>query len=305
MSEARVAVLRPSSLASSGVVLTGSVVKGFLDEAACALTGELSPSDAWATWFDPGDRVAIKVNCLGLPTNSAMGQALPRSIAAAGVPPSSIIVWDRSDRELQRAGYLLRRGGQNTQCFGTDSLSARGRGGYDATIATSGEIGSLYSRIVTDECDALVSAPVLKDHNLAGMSCALKNFFGAIHNPNKYHDNGCDPFIADVCAHSHIRDRLRLAVCDALRPQYNGGPPSRPRWQWEYGGFLMSTDPVALDCVALEILSLKREHAGMPPLESENRPVRYLLSAAERGLGQEDLERIEVVSIGLPWEDVS
>jgi uncharacterized protein (DUF362 family) len=158
---------------------------------------------------------------------------------------------------------------------------------------------------VTEECDALISAAVLKDHNLAGLSCALKNFFGAIHNPNKYHDNGCDPFVADVCAHRHIRDRLRLAVCDATRPQYHGGPPSRQRWQWEYGGILISTDPVALDRVALEILERKRAQAGMQPLAAENRPVRYLQSAAARGLGEADLARIEVVSIGRPWLDVA
>jgi uncharacterized protein (DUF362 family) len=150
-----------------------------------------------------------------------------------------------------------------------------------------------------------VSAPVLKDHNLAGLSCALKNFYGAIHNPNKYHDHGCNPFVADVCAHPHVRDRLRLAVCDATRPQYNGGPPSRPVWQWSYGGIVMSTDAVALDRVALEILERKRTLEGLPQLAAEGRPARYLESAAARGLGNADLSAIEVVSVGRSWLDVT
>lgn len=33
---------------------------------------------------------------------------------------------------------------------------------------------------------------------LQRMSIALKNMYGAIHNPNKYHRNGCDPFAADL-----------------------------------------------------------------------------------------------------------
>jgi uncharacterized protein (DUF362 family) len=275
-----------------------------LDEAACALADDSEPADAWSRWFKPNERVAIKVNCLGLPTHPAVGEALVRSLGAADIAPERTILWDRSDRELKRAGYTLQTGGPDAWCYGTDALGASGRGGYDMQISTSGSIGSLYSRILTDRCDALVSAPVLKDHNLAGLSCALKNFYGAIHNPNKYHDDGCDPFVADVCAHRHIRGRLRLAVCDASRPQYNGGPPRRPQWQWPYGGIIMSTDPVALDRVGWEILERKRSDEGMKSLAADDRPVRYLASAAARGLGQADLAEIDVVSIGQDWLDV-
>jgi uncharacterized Fe-S center protein len=67
----------------------------------------------------------------------------------------------------------------------------------------------------------------------------------------------------------------------------------------------VSTDPVALDRVALEILARKRAAAGAKPLEAENRPVRYLASAQSRGLGTADLAGIEVLSIGKPWMDVA
>jgi hypothetical protein len=296
--------LRDPDLALERTRLTAGVVQPFLEEAARILSGADDPADVWSRWFLPRDRVAIKVNCLGLPTHHAIGGAVARAISAAGVRPENTIIWDRTDRELERAGYSLRKSGRGVRCFGTDSLGG-GRGGYDDTVATSGEIGSLYSRIVTEQCDALVSAPVLKDHNLAGLSCALKNFYGAIHNPNKYHDNGCDPFVADVCAHSLVRERLRLAVCDATRPQFHGGPPARPQWQWPYGGILLSTDPVALDRVALEILRLKRADVGRPPLDAENRPAHYLESAAARGLGAVNLDEIEVLSFGREWQDVT
>jgi uncharacterized protein (DUF362 family) len=300
----RVVIIRNADLAVDTRRLTSDVVRRFLDEAAQALTGETRAAAAWATWFRPSDRVTIKVNCLGLPTHHSVGEGVAQAVTATGVAPSNTIIWDRTDRELERAGYSLRKRGNAVRCFGTDSLGGQ-RGGYDETVSTSGNIGSMYSRIVTDQSDALVSAAVLKDHNLAGLSCALKNFYGAIHNPNKYHDNGCDPFVADVCAHPHVRDRLRLAVCDATRPQYHGGPPSRPRWQWPYGGILFATDAVALDRVALEILERKRASQGLQPLAAEDRPARYLASAAERGLGNADLETIEVVSIGTPWLDVT
>ncbi len=301
--KSRVVVVRHADLSTDPTGFTTEKVRGLLDQAASLLAETDRPADAWGRWFKPVDRVAIKVNCLGLPTHPVVSVALTHAIRACGVRPANTIIWDRTDRELERAGYRLRNGAGDTRCFGTDSLGGH-RGGYDDVISASGGIGSLYSRIVTEQSDALVSVPVLKDHNLAGLSCALKNFYGAIHNPNKYHDNGCDPFVADVCAHPNIRERLRLAVCDAIRPQHHGGPPSRPSWQWPYGGILLSTDAVALDRVALEILELKRAREGMPSLTVEGRPARYLESAAVRGLGTANLNEIEVVSIGRPWQEV-
>ena len=70
------------------------------------------------------------------------------------------------------------------------------------------------------------------------------------------------------------------------------------------GGLILSTDPVAADAVGREILLRKRAAVGMTPFAEDNRPVRYLASGAARGLGEADLARIEVVSIGKPWLDV-
>ena len=70
---------------------------------------------------------------------------------------TNIIIFDRCDRELEACGLTLNhRGG--VRCFGTDALAPRGGEGYASQIATSGAIGSLYSRIVTEETTALVSA---------------------------------------------------------------------------------------------------------------------------------------------------
>ena len=303
--KSRVVVIRHEALAAEGQGPAPERVREFLEEALKALTADTRAADAWARWLKPSDRVGIKVNCLGYSTRPAVALATAASLSAIGLAPQQVIVWDRTSVELDKAGYDVRSAsGKAPRCFGTDSLGNRGNAGYGSEIVTSGEIGSFYSRIVTDEATALVSACILKDHNLAGLTCALKNFFGAIHNPNKYHDNGCDPFIADTCAAPPIRERLRLAVCDALRPQYSGGPSVRPQWQWGYGGLIVSADPVALDRVALEVLEKKRAAAGMKPLEAEKRPARHLASAQARGLGVADIARIDVISIGKAWNDV-
>jgi len=302
--KARVVVIRHADLAAEGGGPSPRRVAELLDEAAKALAGADRAADAWARWFKPDDRLGVKVNCLGLPTRPAVAEGLVRAVGAIGLAPERAILWDRTNRELRRAGYTLRARGSDVRCYGTDALADRAGGGYSAEVYSSGATGSLISRIVTDESTALASAAVLKDHNLAGITGVMKNFFGAIHNPNKYHDDNCDPFIADVCAQEPIRSRLRLALCDAGRPQFQGGPAPRRQWQWPYGGLILSTDLVAVDRVGREILDRRRAAEGKKTFEAEGRPVRHLASGQARGLGTADLERIEVVSIGKPWLDV-
>ena len=129
---------------------------------------------------------------------------------STGVPPGNVIIWDRQCRELERCGFSLNYAKDGLRCFGTD---ARGVG-YEDDLSVHGSVGSLLSRIITRETTATLSIPVLKDHGICGITAALKNMLGAVHNPNKFHDNGCNPFIADVNMLTPIRRSSRLFVCD-------------------------------------------------------------------------------------------
>jgi uncharacterized protein (DUF362 family) len=143
--------------------------------------------------------------------------------------------------------------------------------------------------------DYNVNVTVLKDHSLAGISSALKNMYGAIHNPNKYHDNNCSPFCAHVFNLEPIRTKTRLNVIDAYRVQYQGGPGYRSNYIDYYGGILLSTDPVAVDAIGMEIVENFRKKHGMQSLAEDGRPVRYLEPAQEIGLGVADREKIDLV----------
>jgi uncharacterized protein (DUF362 family) len=132
----------------------------------------------------------------------------------------------------------------------------------------------------------------LKDHDLCGVSLSLKNFYGAIHNPNKYHDHGCDPYIADVNAHPYIKDKLRLVICDGLIGQCNGGPGYKPQWAWPYSGLLLSRDPVAIDRTGCHIIEEQRKATGLQSLAAAGRPAKHIQTAAQRGLGISDMNKI-------------
>jgi len=141
--------------------------------------------------------------------------------------------------------------------------------------------GSRFSRIVSQQCSAIVNAPILKDHDGAGITCALKNHFGSINNPNKLHTDHCDPHIADINCAPVIRSKQRIIVCDALMVCYEGGPAYKPATTVPYGAILVSTDPVALDTVGLGIIEELREANGLEPISTEERAPTYIATAAD------------------------
>ena len=270
--------------------------KAVLDASVRRLAGTARIDDAWASFFSAEDVVAIKVNAINgkaLSTSPLLAGAIAEGLMSCGVAAKNILVWDRTTRELEAAGFTINFSGDGPLCFGTDAPSV----GYESSPTELGSIGSCYSRIVTERATALINVPILREHSLAGISAALKNNYGAIHNPNKYHANGCSPFVADVNSHPAIRKNTRLNVCDALRVQVHGGPGYKPRWTKEFGGILVSTDPVALDAVGLEETDRLRKAAGLRTFREEGRYPGYLAAASQLGLGVSERGSIDAVNL--------
>jgi len=282
-------------LAKGGVSQHADLLGKLLDASVQKITDASDAAAGWRKLFRPQDRVGIKVNTLGLSTQPAVAHAVVRGLLSADVPAENIIIWDRFDVELSGAGFKLNKSGTGVRCYGTDT--ERIGSGYQRRIESSGQIGSCFSKILAEDVDALICVPVLKDHNLAGVSLGMKNFFGAIHNPNKYHDDNCDPFVADVVAHRFIAKKWRLTVCDATRAQYNAGPARHPGFAWPFGGLIVSNDFVAADAVAADSLEAKRKESGLSSLAEDGRPSKHITTAGARGLGVADLDRIERVSV--------
>jgi hypothetical protein len=113
------------------------------------LTGRKKASDAWASLFSPDDVVGIKINCIGAPKVSTSPASVTAAIAglkSAGVKDNNIIIWDRSDRELQRAGFTVNRGPTGVRVQGASSVSEAvvpWVEGYDRNVYISLEDGTL------------------------------------------------------------------------------------------------------------------------------------------------------------------
>lgn len=270
--------------------ITPEAARNMVARALMSLTGEESEEESWRALFHPEDVVGIKVNCLagrGISTSPEIVQAIAEGLKRIGIERNRIIVWDRNDRDLTISGFKPGDEHPLYRCFGTDRV------GFDEKLYEKGSVGSLVSRILTAMCTAIINIPVLKDHGIAGVSIALKNYFGAIHNPNKYHPDGGNPYIADLNSMDIIRKKERLIVCDCSRIQYHGGPAYDPRWNTFDGSLLVSRDPVALDSLGLEMIEAIRREKGLPSLEEENRYPRYIATAAAIGVGKRDHDEVE------------
>lgn len=276
------------------VVARGGQAAALLDRAMQAYFGVDSPVEAWRQVARPAEVVGLKVNCLagkGMSTSVALVEAVCERLQQAGIPRRNIIIWDRSNYDLESAGFRISESRDRIRCFGNDTA------GYEDELTVSGNAGSRLSKTLTRLCDAVINLPILKDHGITGVTIALKNMFGAIHNPNKYHPNAGDPSVAEVYRMAPIPRKVRLTICDALTAQYEGGPSYMPQWAWACQSLLVSRDPVALDVVGWEIIERKRAEKGLKSLKAVRREPSYIATAARMGLGVNDPRRIEKLEV--------
>jgi uncharacterized protein (DUF362 family) len=274
-------------------------VLAMVDRAVGTVADITDPLDAWRK-IVAGDnpsrisraRVAVKVNTLSgkrMRTHPELAMVVAHRLLDAGVPEGNVLVWDRSSDEMKYAGYYIEKSGP-VKVYGTDEV------GYSNQLTSHHSIGSFLSKIVTEWATDIISIPVLKDHGIVGVTLGMKNFFGALHNPNKYHPNVGDPYVADANDIPVIRDKLRLVLIDAFEAQYQGGPPYQRQWAWQECSVIASTDPVAVDRVGWSIIEDQRREHSLPTLREDYREPKYIYSAAKLGLGIADLDRIEQVS---------
>jgi len=293
-SQSRLVISRDSNLRSTPTSLDSARLLNCLDRAMEALYDCDSPLEAWGKVVRPGEVVGLKVNCLagrGNCTRPELVNAICERLQQAGI--KEIVIWDRLNADLESAHFKIVERGSGIRCFGNDTL------GFEDELAVYGSVGSLLSRTLTQVCDAVINLPVLKDHGIAGVTIALKSMFGAIHNPNKYHLNVCNPYVADVFMLPPIRQKVRLHICDATTAQYEGGPSFMPHWTWPYNGLLVGRDPVALDYTGWQIIEKKRAEAGMKSLTELKREPAYIATAADpqHALGSNDPQNIKVVDV--------
>jgi uncharacterized protein (DUF362 family) len=247
--------------------------------------------EPWKQIVHPGQVVGLKVNTLGRKLSSALPLVLAicERLQRAGIKPGDIIIWDRSSRDLQSGGYQISTAPGGIRCFGTDTPGY----GYEDTPVSFGKVTTRLSKILT-QCDVTINVPILKNHNLAGVTMAMKNMYGVIHNPNQMHGTACNPYIADLNMIPAIRDKVRFVIGDMMTAVYEGGPAYRPEYAWNEDGIIVGEDRVAIDHTVLGIIERKRAEKGLNTLEQKGTPAHYIATAADaqHNLGTNDPAKI-------------
>ena len=289
--------------------LDEDAVSELVDQAMMKFTGRASAKEAWRDIVLPDDIVGIKINPLGGPelsTHPIIVDKIIEGLYGAGVLKKQIIIWDRFENHLLNAGYPIRQDEGEVQTIASDTEGI----GYDDEVFYESEKDSVnrrenestrsrYSRIVTEHVNVLINVPVLKHHEMAGISGCLKNLaFGSVDNTRRFHAKPlyCNPAIAEILEHKVLKDKLALNIVDGLVASFDRGPTYHAESTWNYGSLFVSTDPVILDVLVLQTVNQKREEME---LDSVSKLANHINTASGVGLGtntldQADLQRVEI-----------
>ena len=248
------------------------------------VTGTDDAKAAWQSILKPDDVIALKFNrsgADGLGTTDPMMRALVRSLNQAGFEPSQIVAVEVSPAIRQETGTRVPASGWSE---------------------TAHDFGSGRDRLAAwlDEVTAIVNVPFLKNHNIAGITCCLKNLSHAlVKHPAQFHANGCSPYIGDIVALPEIRGKLRIHIVNVLRIVFDRGPDAFEDFIWDSGILLGGFDPVALDMIGLQILDRVRNALTLPRISEPDGPPAYLAAAADHGLGTAKLHKIYMDKVKL------
>jgi uncharacterized protein (DUF362 family) len=299
-------------------------VKAMMRHGMKELTGK-DWAESWKLMFQPGDRVGIKVNPVGKPHVISAPEVLHQIIdglRTAGVRAQDIVVYDRYRKQFHDAGFhtWLPEGVRQSHAVEDYDNVQLDTKGYDLAhyvdfpltlpghdISEDNARRSYAANFITREVDKLINLCVLKDHQSAGVTLALKNLsHGLVNNVCRSHTtvtlNACNAFIPAVVQMPVIRNKTVLHILDGVKGLYHGGPGARPQFVWDHKTIYFATDPVAVDHVGWRVIDEKRQAVGMKILVEDkpdkfstyvHRQPEHVEIAGAMGLGVWDWKKIQ------------
>jgi len=162
----------------------------------------------------------------------------------------------------------------------------------DVTIAD--EEKSFFADIVTRNITKLVNIAVLKHNEDSGVTLAAKNIaLGVTTNKVRFHIDYCARAIPEILAAPFLRDKMVLHIGEAAKISTVSVAGAQIAYD---NRIFFSRDPVAMDRIGLDLLEEKRLAQGLETV----RPIAtHVAACAAKGLGTDDLRRIELRTLGI------
>ncbi len=309
-------------------------VRAMMRRGMAELTGAPDWVSAWRTFFQPGEVVGIKLNPVSLPwviSAPEVVQEIITGLESAGIARNDIVIYDRYKSQFLEAGFdkWVPEGVRIAWATDYNDRTQQRMDGYDPGHWMDMQLTlpgfdfnnerarrSYAALFITHQVDKLVNLCLLKHHQSAGITIALKNLsHGLVNNVNRSHSspmlNACGSFIPTAVSIPVIRDKTVLHICDAIQGLWHGGPILKEesrKFIWNHKKMYFSTDPVAMDKIGWEVLDRKRLDMGMKPLaeapmDDYSRFVRmqpeHVDIAGALGLGIADRARIDLREIDI------
>ena len=266
-----------------------AVAKGPVEEAVSRVIEALG---GMSKFVKPGDRVVLKPNMSfanppewGTTTNPSVVRAVAQLCVDAGARRVLVI-----DHPLGDVDACRRRNGICAVLEGMDRVKVlfltEQRGFREIEVPEGRTMRKVEVARPLLASDVLISLPAAKSHRATGVSLSLKGLMGLVWNRSAMH-RGDD-------LHQGIADlgtalRSDLVLVDASRALLTRGPRG-PGKVVELNTVVASVDPLAADAYALSLASW-----GNRNLTASE--VKHLALASERGLGEADVRKMEIVEV--------
>lgn len=244
----------------------------------CKLSGLEDPNQAWRNFIREDEVVALTFTRAGskeLATNTDVAAVVLQSLFDCGFKPGNFMLVGLEEIPEEAEG--------TRPCpYGWQKKSV--------DFLTDSDHLALW----LDEVTAIINVPAIMDDNIIGLRGALANLtLPMLKRPARLYVNQGDPFIPDIYSLPQIRHKVRLHIGIGLRILYYGGPKVNQVYIYEHGTLLFSTDPVALDQVALQLICRARHNMTLPAGTEIDLSCSYLQTAQAMGLGDNDLNQIQ------------
>src|SRR5687767_3088266 len=271
-----VAVTADKAVDTATGAANADIVREMMARGMRTLTGAATITAAWQRFFDPADRVGIKVNCGGYPHCISAYEIVVETVkrlGAAGVPPAQIFVYERFQNQLDECNYAARlpegvtivaaeRANRNVDNSGYDPATY-----LEADLFGEEDTRSNMMRLVSQRLTKIINIPNMKDHGATGVTGCLKNIaYGSFSNVARTHQQGKShtySLVGRLAAVEPLRSRTVLQIMDGLRGVWHGGPFARTtKYVFYPRQILFGTDPVAIDRLLLDIIEKERRARG-------------------------------------------
>jgi hypothetical protein len=276
------------------------------------LTGKATARESWLDLVSTQDTVGIRVYSAPGATSGTrrvVAEGVVRGLLEAGLPPKQIVVWDKRLADLRQAGFFELAGRYGVRIAGSAEAGYDDQTFYETALlgqlvwgdlefGKKGEgVGrkSFVSRLVSKEMTKIINLPPLLNHNLIGVSGNLWGLaMSSVDNTLRFETDldRLTEAVPEIFALPVLGDRVVLNVVDALICQYQGEEKQLLHYSTPLNQLWFSTDPVALDVLAIQELERQRAQAKVPGVKTNIMELYTNASLLELGIS--DPSRIDI-----------